>query len=114
MRTTLAVMLILVAQTIPATASVYVTTDGDTTRIWDTDIQWSCSAQFMTSTRLSGDTIYVTERDTMRLVTCLCYFNVCSKVTGLQPGVYTIVVTRRFEQRILDSIHVYEERAGEV
>jgi hypothetical protein len=108
--------LIVILLTLPSSvfARVYARTIADTTQIWDTGIEWSCSGRFFAITRMSGDTIYVTERDTAQVATCLCYFDVCTKVTGLQPGTYTAVVTRRHEVRFLDSVHVYEEDAGSV
>jgi len=97
-----------------AISNVYVTFSGDTTKIWDTAFDWSCAGKFFPVTRMSQDTIYVTERDTMRLTTCLCYFDVCTKLTGLQPGTYTAMVTRRHEEHFNDTIYVFEEFAGSV
>jgi hypothetical protein len=56
----------------------------------------------------------VIERDTAQSATCLCFFDVCTKVAGLQPGTYTAAVTRRHEVRFSDSVHVFEEFAGSV
>jgi hypothetical protein len=106
--------LIVILLTLPSSvfARVYARTIADTTQIWDTGIEWSCSGRFLPVSRVSGDTIYVTERDTMQIATCLCYIDVCTKVTGLQPGSYTAVVHRRHEVRFPDSLRVYEEYAG--
>ncbi len=114
MKAALILVLLLLSQATSAWANLYVTFDGDTTKIWDYGVRWSCGAQFFPVVQVSNDTIYVTERDTMRLVTCLCNYDVCTKLTGLLPGRYTAVVTRRHDLRMQDTVHSYEESAGSV
>jgi hypothetical protein len=97
-----------------AVSNVYVTFSGDTVKVWDTAFQWSCGGKFLPVTRISQDTVYVTERDTMHFTTCLCYFDVCTNLTGLQPATYTAMVTRRHEEHFNDTVYVNEVLAGSV
>ena len=112
MKSALILVFLLLAQATSAWANLYVSFDGDTTKVWDYGIRWSCGAQFFPVVRVSNDTIYLTERDTMRLATCLCNYDVCTKLTGLAPGQYTAVVTRRHDLRMQDTVRSYEEFAG--
>jgi hypothetical protein len=112
MKTAFAFWLLLICASNNAHSDVYATLTGDTTRIWDTSFDWSCTGRFSSITRISHDTIYVTERDTIWLATCMCYFDVCTKLTGLQPGSYFVLVTRRHEEHREDTIYVFEELAG--
>jgi hypothetical protein len=114
MKTAIGLVVLFLTQSTSVLGSVFVKTVGDTTEIWDTGIGGSCSAIYIPSARLSGDTLYVVERDTMPPVTCYCYYDVCTKVAGLPPGTYTAVVTRRYESRHNDTVHVYEHPAGSV
>jgi hypothetical protein len=54
---------------------------------------------------ISSDTIYITEVDTATIwANCLCYFDLCASVTGLQSGSYFVEVFRKF---LLDPDTVY-------
>jgi hypothetical protein len=45
---------------------------------------------------ISNDTIYTTEVDTMEIpANCLCYFDLCASVTGLQNGYYNVEIYRK-------------------
>jgi hypothetical protein len=49
----------------------------------------------MMDVNVSSDTIFITEIDTSKdWATCMCYFDLCINITGLEPGNYTAVVYR--------------------
>jgi len=77
--------------------SLFVIISGDTVHIWNTGAWENCSSQFRMDVSISNDTIYVTEVDTTHdLAYCICYFDLCATVTGLQSGYYNIEVYRKF------------------
>lgn len=90
---------------------------GDTVKIWDAGFDWSCSGKFFPITKISQDTIYITECDTMRFATCSCYFTVSTSLSGLNAGTYTAVVTRQHKEHItfpVDTMYISNEYAGSV
>lgn len=91
--------------------------DGDTVEVWDSRIDWPCAAVFFPVTRISQDTIYITEMDTMNLATCSCTYSVCTKLTDLDAGKHTAVVARQwqFHQRFpVDTIIGFTESVGSI
>jgi hypothetical protein len=93
----LSIIVLLASNMNIAYSQLSVVTNGDTTEVWDSDFSWNCAAIFLPITRISHDTIYITEYDTMALATCVCNYSVCTKLTGLDPGTYTAPVTRQWQ-----------------
>ena len=85
------------ALTTHAKPGVFVEVSHDTVNVWDTAFEWYCSGRFFSITRTSQDTIYVTQCDTVPGAFCYCHFDVCTRLTGLPPGDYVAVVTRRYD-----------------
>jgi hypothetical protein len=79
-----------------AASQIQVTFSGDTTKIWDKNIEWWCAARFVVTANVVGDSIFVVERDTMPLTDCTCYYALCSSIVGLGPGTYHAVVSRQY------------------
>lgn len=107
----------LISIVINTKAQISATFIGDTVKIWDANFDWSCSGRFFPITRTSQDTIYITECDSMQLVTCSCYFTVSTSLSGLTTGTYTAVVTRQHREHIefpKDTIHIFNTYAGSV
>ena len=76
--------------------SIFVIISGDTVHIWNTGAFENCASLFRMDVVISNDTIYVTEVDTTEeYVYCLCYFDLCASVTGLQSCYYVVQVYRR-------------------
>jgi hypothetical protein len=93
----LIVSLILTAKSF---SQLQVTFSGDTTKIWDKNTYWYCGARFTMEVHRSNDSIRVTELDTMKLTTCMCYFTLRASVVGLPAGTYTAYVKRRLKVSI--------------
>jgi len=75
--------------------SVYVTVDRDTVTVWDIGARLNCASLYVMETRLSHDTLYVEQTDTVRnKARCICTFDFCARVTGLASGSYQAVVCR--------------------
>lgn len=75
--------------------SVYVTVDRDTVTVWDIGARLNCASLYVMETRLSHDTLYVEQTDTVRnKARCICTFDFCARVTGLASGSYQAVVRR--------------------
>jgi hypothetical protein len=112
------VVLICLIQT--ASAQIYATFVGDTTKIWDVNFEWACAGVFFPITRTSNDTIYLNECDTLDLATCSCNYTVCTSFIGLSVGTYTAVITRewKYHQYIpdlgIDTVIGFSENAGSV
>ncbi len=91
--------------------------NGDTTEIWDSNFSWNCAAVFFPVIRISQDTIYITEMDTMDLATCICGYSVCTKLTDLDAGKHTAVVTRQWRHHQLipaDTIVGFIDSVGSI
>jgi hypothetical protein len=70
---------------------------GDTVYIRNTGAYENCACLFRMDVSIYGDTIYITEVDTATIwANCLCYFDLCASVTGLQSGSYFVEVYRKF------------------
>jgi hypothetical protein len=98
-------------------AQISVVFDGDTTEIWDSSFSWSCGTKFFPITRISQDTIYIIERDTMNRATCDCNFSVCTKLTDLNTGTYTATVIRQWQHHFLfpvDTIYEFSDSIGSI
>jgi hypothetical protein len=98
-------------------AQLSVVFNGDTTEIWDSNFSWSCGAMFFPVTRTSQDTIYITESDTMPRALCDCYYSVCTKLTDLDTGTYTAIVTRQWQYHIpnpVDTIIGFSDYVGSI
>jgi hypothetical protein len=92
-------MVLLLAASCPAAGltrdSVFVVTGSDTVHIWDIGALLNCASLWVQETRLSHDTLYVEQTDTVRnKARCICSFDLCAKVTGLASGSYHAVVLR--------------------
>ncbi len=77
--------------------SIYVIISKDTVHIWNTGAFENCAALFRMDVSTISDTIYLTEVDTVKdYANCLCYFDLCTSVTGLLPGNYEVLVYRQY------------------
>ena len=117
MRKILLLIIILMNNVNILHAQLSVVFNCDTTEIWDPNISWSCGAKFFPITHTSQDTIYITERDTMPRATCECYYSVCTKLTDLDAGTYTAMVTREWRHHQLypiDTIIGYTDYIGSI
>jgi hypothetical protein len=75
--------------------SIFVIISGDTVHIWNTEAYENCGCLFRMDVIVSNDTVYVTEVDTTSdWAYCICYFDMCASVTGLQSGTYFVNVFR--------------------
>jgi hypothetical protein len=75
--------------------SIFVIISGDTVHVWNTGAYENCGCLFNMDVIISNDTIYVTEVDTAsEWAFCMCYFDLCTSLTGLQNGVYFVEVFR--------------------
>ena len=75
--------------------SIFVIIEGDTVHIWNTMAYENCGCLFRMDFNVSNDTIFVTEMDTTSdWAYCICYFDLCASITGLQSGTYFIKVFR--------------------
>lgn len=76
--------------------SVFVIISGDSVHIWNYGAHENCGCLFRLDVSVSYDTIYVTEVDTASdWAYCMCYFDLCATITGLQSGTYFIKVFRK-------------------
>ena len=75
--------------------SIFVIIDGDTVHIWNTGALENCASKFRMDISFSTDTIFVAEVDTTDIyVPCMCYYDLCASITGLQSGIYIVKVFR--------------------
>ena len=95
-------------------AQIYVTISGDTTKIWDSNISWSCFGIFYPITRISQDTLYITEYDTMAHATCSCYYTFCTSFIGLSTGTYTALIFRQWHYQYNGKVIDHIDTAGSV
>lgn len=117
MKTIFILVLLTISLVFNTSAQVSATFVGDTVKIWDAGFDWSCNGKFFPITKMSQDTIYIIECDTMRLVTCSCYFTVGTSLSGLTAGTYTAIVTRQHIEHItnpIDTVYISNEYAGSV
>jgi len=77
-----------------------------------------CPEAFLTSMQISGDTLYVTERDSMQLCRCNCLYDIDFVVHNLKPQKY---VVRFIERYVIDpnpplvfDIDLEKDLSGEV
>ena len=98
MKTYCAVIILSLVLISASGAQISVTFDSDVTNIWDMNIQRSCvTTGFEITSRISQDTLYIVERDSMPLATCgACYYTLCTSFAGLSPGTYHAVVMHQF------------------
>ncbi|MDP3148501.1 MAG: T9SS type A sorting domain-containing protein [Ignavibacteria bacterium] len=76
--------------------SVFVKIQADTVQIWNTDVSANCASRFSFSTEITGNSIVVTECDTIGpLANCNCIYDLHSSLTGLPAGNYSIAVYRQ-------------------
>jgi hypothetical protein len=99
----LAVIILMICVNI-GHAQLSVVFNGDTTEIWDSNFSWACGGRFFPITRVSQDTIYITERDTMDRTLCDCYISAHTKLTDLNTGAYTAMVTRQWQYHMLSPV----------
>lgn len=75
--------------------SIFVIISGDTVHIWNTGALENCASKFRMDVGFSADTIFVVEVDTTDIyVPCMCYYNLCASITGLQSNFYYVKVFR--------------------
>jgi hypothetical protein len=75
--------------------SIFVIIVGDTVHIWNTGALENCASKFRMDISFSADTIFVVEVDTTDIyVPCMCYYDLCASITGLQSGFYIVKVFR--------------------
>jgi hypothetical protein len=75
--------------------SLFVIISDDTVHIWNTAAYENCGCLFRMDAVVSNDTIFVTETDTASdWAYCMCYFDMCASITGLQSGIYFVEVFR--------------------
>lgn len=77
-----------------------------------------CPEEILTSMRISGDTLYVTERDSLQLCKCNCLYDIDFVVHNLKPQKY---VVRFVEEYVIEpnpplvfEIDLEEDLSGEV
>ena len=76
--------------------SIFVIISGDTVHIWNTGALENCASKFRMDVGFSADTIFVVEVDTTDIyVPCMCYYDLCASVTGLQSNFYYVKVFRK-------------------
>jgi hypothetical protein len=76
--------------------SIFVIIDGETVHIWNTGALENCASKFRMDVGFSADTVFVVEVDTTDIyVPCMCYYNLCASITGLQSGFYYVKVLRK-------------------
>ncbi len=76
--------------------SIFVIISGDTVHIWNTGALENCASKFRLDVGFSADTIFVIEVDTTDIyVPCMCYYDLCASITGLQSGFYYAKVFRK-------------------
>jgi hypothetical protein len=76
--------------------SIFVIISGDTVHIWNTGALENCASKFRLDVGFSADTIFVVEVDTTDIyVPCMCYYNLCASITGLQSNFYYVKVFRK-------------------
>jgi hypothetical protein len=78
-----------------ADSQIQVTFSGDTTRIWDANVEWWCGARFDQDVFFKDHVIRINEVDTVELATCTCYYTLCTTIVGLSPGTYTVQISRQ-------------------
>jgi len=71
------------------TDSLYVEFVEDTVKIWNANAEENCCALFKMKADVDNTNIIITEVDTTAdLCNCICKFNLCAIIVGLQPGHY--------------------------
>jgi hypothetical protein len=76
--------------------SIFVIISGDTVHIWNTDALENCASRFRMDVGFSADTIFVVEVDTTDIyVPCMCYYDLCASINGLQSNFYYVKVFRK-------------------
>lgn len=76
--------------------SIFVIISGDTVHIWNTGALENCASKFRMDVGFSADTVFVVEVDTTDIyVPCMCYYNLCASITGLQSNFYYVKVFRK-------------------
>jgi hypothetical protein len=115
MRSIIFSVLCFVLFSLISSAQVTATVNGNTVMVRDANFSWSCSGVFFQETRFDGDTITVTEVDTMRVATCTCQFSVATSISGLTPGTYTAKVFRQHRLHLrypVDTLYISTLFAG--
>jgi hypothetical protein len=75
---------------------IFVIISGDTVHIWNTGALENCASKFRMDVGFSADTVFVVEVDTTDIyVPCMCYYNLCASITGLQSNFYYVKVFRK-------------------
>jgi len=77
--------------------TLFVVIDHDTVHIWNANVDVNCACQFVFDVTGSESLITIVERDTARAhATCVCRFDLCVSLTGLEAGNYRADVYRHF------------------
>ncbi len=75
--------------------SLFVEFSPNTVKIWNAGVEENCCALFNMESKLDNNHITVTEIDTTAdLCNCICKFNLCAILVGLQPGHYRVDIYR--------------------
>lgn len=78
--------------------SVYVEIVNDTIKVWDKHIYENCCVAFMHEITVVNDSITIIEKDTStNYCRCMCYFNLCVTIIGINQGSYRIFVYREYK-----------------
>jgi len=96
MKTFFACIIVLATFCEQAASQIQVTFNGDTTKVWDKNIEWLCAANFVVGVNITQDSVFITELDTGRLATCTCYYTLCSSIVGLNAGTYHALISRQY------------------
>ncbi|HLP81438.1 MAG TPA: T9SS type A sorting domain-containing protein [Nitrosomonas sp.] len=69
--------------------------DGDTVKVWNTNISLSCNAKLTAATKIVKDSIIIIEQDTStQHAKCICFYDVNVALTGLSSASYRVVIYR--------------------
>lgn len=100
------IAMIILSGSVQAQDSVFVTINNDTVNIWNTGAYENCGFTVVFETIINNDTITIIEKDTLGvMVYCMCTFDFCAALTGLNPGNYYVEVYRQYYVYEPDTIY---------
>ena len=91
----LIVLIIVICST--ANSQIFVTFDGDTTKVWDKNFELECCAKFEITSRIANDSIWISEIDTTEPCRCICTYTNCISFIGLPIGTYHALLYRQIK-----------------
>jgi hypothetical protein len=98
-----------------AYSQVYVTFNGDTTKIWDSNFTWNCiitQRKFISTIDTVKNIINIVYTDTSSTrAKCICKFTTYTSLVGLKAGTYTATVIRRlcYRSKVYTNTHVLKD-----